>query len=217
MPSTSLRPLLRTSNHLPSPTPNYVCSQCRHARLLKRPKRPYTFTQLVTLSDGSAFTMRTTSPTPVYRSTRDTRNSPLWNPRTRELLNVEDDEAGRLAGFRARFGLGFDTAKGEPEETEAKTKEAKIDNKASQVGGMKELMETQGQDEKKGDGRKELRDMKVEETKREKQRLTQQAAEEEDEGWDFGEDDENMLDLISRFGQDEDIRQKDIQPVKKKK
>ncbi|KAJ5779681.1 hypothetical protein N7457_007401 [Penicillium paradoxum] len=86
----------------------FVCSQCRHATLLRRPKRPYTFTQLITLSDGSTFTHRTTSPAPIYRSTRDTRNSLLWNPSSSKLMNVEDDEAGRLAAFRARFGRGFD-------------------------------------------------------------------------------------------------------------
>lgn len=60
--------------------------------------------------------------------------------------------------------------------------------------------------------------MRIEETKREKQKLRGQPEEEEvSEGWDFGEDDENMLDLISRFGQDEDIRQKDTLVVKKKK
>lgn len=55
--------------------------------------------------------MRTTSPVPVYRSSRDTRNAPLWNPSSKELLNVEEDEAGRLAGFRARFGTSFDASK----------------------------------------------------------------------------------------------------------
>ena len=55
--------------------------------------------------------MRTTSPLPVYRSTRDTRNAPLWNPNSKDLQNVEEDEAGRLAGFRARFGTGFDANK----------------------------------------------------------------------------------------------------------
>jgi hypothetical protein len=74
---------------------------------------------LVTLSDGSAFTIRTTSPQPVYRSTRDTRNAPLWNPSSKELLNVEEDEAGRLAGFRARFGRGFDAGREHTPSTEA--------------------------------------------------------------------------------------------------
>lgn len=83
-------------------------TQVRHATLLRRPKRPYTFTQLVTLSDGSAFTLRTTSPQPVYKSTKDIRNTPLWNPSSRKLLNVEEDEAGKLAAFRAKFGRGWD-------------------------------------------------------------------------------------------------------------
>lgn len=82
--------------------------QVRHASLMRRPKRPYTFTQLVTLSDGSTFVQRTTSPQPVYRSTKDVRNNPLWNPSSQKLLNVEEDEAGRLKRFRGRFGRGWD-------------------------------------------------------------------------------------------------------------
>ncbi|THW88067.1 hypothetical protein D6D15_06245 [Aureobasidium pullulans] len=80
----------------------------RHASLMRRPKRPYTFTQLVTLSDGSTFVQRTTSPQPVYRSTKDVRNNPLWNPSSQKLLNIEEDEAGRLKRFRGRFGRGWD-------------------------------------------------------------------------------------------------------------
>ena len=80
----------------------------RHATLIRRPKRPYTFTQLVILSDGSTYLHRTTSPSPVYRSTKDTRNAPLWNPSSQKLLNVEADEAGRLRAFRAKFGRGWD-------------------------------------------------------------------------------------------------------------
>jgi len=75
---------------------------------MRRPKRPYTFTQLVTLSDGSTFVQRTTSPQPVYRSTKDVRNNPLWNPSSQKLLNIEEDEAGRLKRFRGRFGRGWD-------------------------------------------------------------------------------------------------------------
>ncbi|KAL6707427.1 hypothetical protein ACN47E_004206 [Coniothyrium glycines] len=92
----SIRPEIRQTN------------QVRHATLLRRPKRPYTFTQLVTLSDGSSFTIRTTSPQPVYKSTKDIRNTPLWNPSSRKLLNIEEDEAGKLAAFRAKFGRGWD-------------------------------------------------------------------------------------------------------------
>lgn len=91
-----------------------TCSSCqqiqqiRHASLLRRPKRPYTFTQMITLSDGSTFLHRTTSPAPIYRSTKDTKNSPLWNPSSQKLANVEEDEAGRLKRFRGRFGRGWD-------------------------------------------------------------------------------------------------------------
>lgn len=83
--------------------------QTRNATLIKRPKRPYTFTQLITLSDGSTFLHRTTSPEAVYRSTKDSKNNALWNPSSQKLLNVEEDEAGRLARFRSRFGRGWDT------------------------------------------------------------------------------------------------------------
>ncbi len=86
----------------------HAYQQVRHATLLRRPKRPYTFTQLVTLSDGSCFLHRTTSPLPIYKSTKDARNSVLWNPSSQKLLNVEEDEAGRLRAFRARFGRGWD-------------------------------------------------------------------------------------------------------------
>lgn len=84
--------------------------QVRHATLIPRPRRPYTFTQLVQLSDGSAYTVRTTSPQPLYRSTKDTRNTLLWQPSEKSLKNVELDEAGRLAAFRERFGRAFDAA-----------------------------------------------------------------------------------------------------------
>lgn len=78
------------------------------ARLIRRPRRPYAFTQLVQLSDGATYTARTTSPHPIYRSTKDTRNHLLWQPSEKSLRNVELDEAGRLAAFRGRFGRGFD-------------------------------------------------------------------------------------------------------------
>ncbi|KAL9006007.1 MAG: hypothetical protein Q9188_001241 [Gyalolechia gomerana] len=99
---TSLFPILK---------PQTSHQQLRHATLIRRPKRPYTFTQLVTLSDGSTYTHRTTSPAPVYQSTKDTRNTALWNPSSQKLLNVEVDEAGRLRAFRERFGRGWDAEK----------------------------------------------------------------------------------------------------------
>ncbi|KAL1888856.1 hypothetical protein Cpir12675_006010 [Ceratocystis pirilliformis] len=93
-----------------------VLHQVRHARLIRRPRRPYTFTQMIQLSDGSTFTARTTSPQPLFRSTKDTRNHPLWQPSDRTLKNVELDEAGKLAAFRDRFGRGFDLQKDPSEE-----------------------------------------------------------------------------------------------------
>ncbi|EXJ78017.1 hypothetical protein A1O3_09176 [Capronia epimyces CBS 606.96] len=183
--ASALRPVLRPT-HLPSlptstTTTTYICQSCRHARLLRRPKRPYTFTQLVTLSDGSAFTLRTTSPVPVYRSTRDTRNSPLWNPSSKELLNVEDDEAGRLAGFRARFGTGFDTAKDGKKEVDTES------NNASSVPASSTATRSKSLEEPKF----------------------------EDEQNTFEEDDMNLLDLISSFGQEN--AQQDSQTSEPKK
>ncbi|KAK8254616.1 hypothetical protein HDK77DRAFT_6019 [Phyllosticta capitalensis] len=84
-------------------------TQVRHATLIKRPKRPYQFTQVVTLSDGSTFMHRTTSPEPLYKSTKDIKNSLLWNPSSQKLANAEDDLAGRLRSFRNRFGRGWDS------------------------------------------------------------------------------------------------------------
>jgi hypothetical protein len=116
--TTSITHLLPMSNALQSLSRRTALPQCkniqhdfgqvRHATLIKRPKRPYTFTQLVTLTDGSTYLHRTTSPQPVYRSTKDVRNSPLWNPSSQKLLNVEEDEAGKLRSFRAKFGRGWD-------------------------------------------------------------------------------------------------------------
>ena len=89
-----------------------ICSHClqqtRNATLLRRPKRPYTFTQLVTLTDGSSYLHRTTSPQPVYRTTKDVRNSLMWNPSNQKLWNLEEDEAGKLAAFRSKFGESYD-------------------------------------------------------------------------------------------------------------
>ena len=118
-------------------------------------------------------------------------------------MNVEEDEAGRLAGFRARFGGGFDVQKGEVEEVTKERKGKKGDVKAE----GKEQIEVEG---RKVEGQEVGR-----ETRRERQKKILED-EEADESWDFGEEDENMLDLISRFGQDEDIRQKDAPALKKK-
>ncbi|KAL9634259.1 MAG: hypothetical protein Q9164_004199 [Protoblastenia rupestris] len=104
----SLTTPLRRASLASPPFPQY---QSRNATLLRRPKRPYTFTQLVTLSDGSTYTQRTTSPAPIYKSTKDTRNTPLWNPSSQKLLNVEADDAGKLKAFREKFGRGWDASR----------------------------------------------------------------------------------------------------------
>lgn len=94
----------------PATTSSSLRVHARHATFVARPRRPYKFTQMVRLTDGSTYTMRTTSPEPLYRPAKDTRNSLLWQPSEKALRNVELDEAGRLAAFRERFGRGFDAA-----------------------------------------------------------------------------------------------------------
>ncbi|KAF4971036.1 hypothetical protein FSARC_2049 [Fusarium sarcochroum] len=100
--------LLSSTSSTCSPT-RLSLGQVRNATFIPRPRRPYTFTQLVTLSDGSSYTMRTTSPLPIYRAAKDTRNTLLWQPTEKSLKNVELDEAGKLAAFRERFGRAYDT------------------------------------------------------------------------------------------------------------
>lgn len=97
-----------TTRRLTLPSPSPIAQQIRHASLIRRPKRPYTFTQLVTLTDGSAYLHRTTSPSPVYKVTKDVRNSSLWNPSIQNLQNIEEDDAGKLRSFRSKFGRGWD-------------------------------------------------------------------------------------------------------------
>lgn len=78
---------------------------------------------------------------------------------------MEEDEAGRLAGFRARFGTSFDTAKGAKKGQETTEEHADAIVKApSQVKSAKEIKF-------------------------------------EDEHNEFEQDDFNILELISSFGQ----------------
>ncbi|RPA86648.1 hypothetical protein BJ508DRAFT_411289 [Ascobolus immersus RN42] len=103
---TTLTPLLQSVS-----TP--IAPLSRGAKLIARPKRPSLLPQLVILSDGSAFTQLTTSPRGVYRTQKDSRNHPLWNPALDRLKNVEEDEAGRLKAFREKFGTDFDITEDE--------------------------------------------------------------------------------------------------------
>ncbi|KAF4121854.1 mitochondrial 54S ribosomal protein YmL36 [Geosmithia morbida] len=97
-----------TATYHRAPTTSTPTQQVRHATFVRRPRRPYTFTQLVQLSDGSSYVARTTSPQPLYRTGKDSRNTLLWQPSEKKLRNVEVDEAGKLAAFRERFGRAFD-------------------------------------------------------------------------------------------------------------
>ncbi|KAG9231080.1 hypothetical protein BJ875DRAFT_346964, partial [Amylocarpus encephaloides] len=118
--SLPTRTISRTRPQLHASSPcKHLISQKRKATLLHRPQRPYTFTQLITLSDGSTYLSRTTSPAPVYRSTKDTRNHALWQPSNSSLKNVEQDEAGRLRAFRDKFGRGWDLDSAGEEKGEA--------------------------------------------------------------------------------------------------
>ena len=146
LPSSTLPSTTFSSNTSATSTPPSLLSavspqQLRHATLIRRPRRPYTFTQLIQLSDGSSYTARTTSPQPLYRSARDSRNTLLWQPSEKSLRNVELDEAGRLAAFRERFGRGFDAAqRGAAEDNQdvdgqAKEEEEKEDSLADLITG----------------------------------------------------------------------------------
>ena len=111
--ATPLAPVVAITTTLPSSSSSSAspaAHQVRHATFVRRNRRPYRFTQLVQLSDGSAYTVRTTSPAPLYRSTKDSLNHALWQPSNPNLRNVEVDEAGKLAAFRSRFGRGWDSA-----------------------------------------------------------------------------------------------------------
>lgn len=106
-----ISPTLPSSSH----SQHNTLGQIRHATFVPRPRRPYQFTQLVQLSDGSTFTVRTTMPQGLLKSTKDTRNHLIWQPSNKSLRNVEVDEAGKLAAFRERFGRGWDM-EAKPEE-----------------------------------------------------------------------------------------------------
>jgi hypothetical protein len=133
--------------------------------------------------------MRTTSPIPVYRSTRDTRNSALWNPTSKELLSVEDDESGRLASFRARFGTTFDSQKGKKNE---QTAAAGATSTAPQPTQSDVALQ-------KEEGKAEF--------------APEPLFEEEQNS--FAEDDANLLEFISSFGQQSTSRQGPVNSGKK--
>jgi len=107
---------------------------------------------------------------------------------------VEDDEAGRLAGFRARFGRSFDAAS--TPSTATVTKAESVIEDPIETDPVKAAVERQV-------------DVKSPSTQplpglaRQKERVIQF----EDEKNEFEEDDMNLLDMINSFG-----RQKAQQP-----
>ncbi|KAK5663140.1 hypothetical protein OQA88_6557 [Cercophora sp. LCS_1] len=109
--TTTTKPTTPSSPVLTTPLQSQICLQqiqVRHATFVPRHRRPYHFTQLVQLSDGSTFTVRTTMPQALYKSNKDSRSHVLWQPTEKSLKNLEVDEAGKLAAFRDRFGRGWD-------------------------------------------------------------------------------------------------------------
>jgi hypothetical protein len=71
----------------------------------------------------------------VFRATKDIKNTRLWNPSDRALNNMEDDEAGRLAAFRSRFGEEYE-AKSEEETTATSGSEKVRQLDGESIGGM---------------------------------------------------------------------------------
>ena len=122
----------------------------------------------------------------MYRTTRDTRNSPLWNPSSNKLQNLEDDEAGRLAAFRARFGRSWD----------ATTVGATPTSTSAPVSGVAETPDAVAATTTTAE---EVMALKKEKEEGEKAKLAAAAAAAAQEQ----EEEDNLLDLISSFGQEE--------------
>ncbi|GAB1314845.1 54S ribosomal protein L36, mitochondrial [Madurella fahalii] len=138
---------LRTALPAPCTQSQAQAGQARHASFVARPRRPYTFTQLVQLSDGSTFTVRTTSPAALYKSAKDSRNHILWQPSEKSLRNLEVDEAGKLAAFRERYGNAWNLeapsvpaqeAERQPEKKDAAAKEGEVQSKEADADNKKQ-------------------------------------------------------------------------------
>ncbi|KAF8938412.1 hypothetical protein EDD21DRAFT_392410 [Dissophora ornata] len=97
-----LAPLSRTSFLVPSLSLRYKSSSSATASDSSAPRFPELFDQTIVLSNGATFTLRTPSPRPQIRLTRDTRNHPLWNPEMRG--NASGDDSGQLSKFAKKFG-----------------------------------------------------------------------------------------------------------------
>ena len=81
-------------------------------------------------------------------------------------MSVEEDSAGRLAGFRARYGTGFDA--GREIDPAERSSHQPVESKDAEKA----------------------------------ERQAEKRAQDDFEQEDFSEDDSNLLDLISSFGQE---------------
>lgn len=164
LPSAASPALLLTSAPRPSiQTRFHQRQQVRHATEVARPKRAFTWTQIVQLSDGSTYTTRSTSPLPVYRSTKDTRNHLKWQPSEASLQNVEVDEGGKLAGFRSRFGLGYDLAGGVETTKKEEAQDSERGRRSKQKVGKKARAAAEARKKKRGEEPEEAPTVVVEE------------------------------------------------------
>ncbi|KAG0045511.1 hypothetical protein BGZ83_009303 [Gryganskiella cystojenkinii] len=106
--SRSLAPLSRTASSVPRITSlsiiRYKSSSTSSTATSTDyvTRTPELFDQTIVLSNGATFTLRTPSPRPQIRLTRDTRNHPLWNPEMRG--NASNDDSGQLSKFAKKFG-----------------------------------------------------------------------------------------------------------------
>jgi hypothetical protein len=107
----------------------------------------------VQLSDGSTFTVRTTSPLALYKSAKDSRNHILWQPTEKSLRNVEVDEAGKLAAFRERFGTAWDL-----EDPAAKQQQEAASATDAPEAGEKEVKAEKVEGKQKGDKKGEAKE-----------------------------------------------------------
>ena len=114
---------------------------------------------------------------------------------------MEEDEAGRLSGFRARYGGGFD-----------RVGEIGVDTKKTQLQeGIVDVGVEGGPDVQMTSGA-----TVIDKNGRERTETVVETQEEERDEWEYGEDDKNLLDLISSFGQ-ENLPPGKAPPPKKKK
>ncbi|RKO85644.1 hypothetical protein BDK51DRAFT_42266 [Blyttiomyces helicus] len=105
-PLTKADRLARDRSFFPSIVPGLLAFQQHTPRPRPpAPTRPLNVNptlmhQTIVHSDGSTFTLRTTSPRVLLKLTKDSRNHILWNPRTKAV----DDKVAELENFARKFG-----------------------------------------------------------------------------------------------------------------